>query len=293
MSRNAQTPGPSERIERAWARRLVRARQRSEADDQRPGVTLITGGSRGIGYWLAHEFAAGGNDLVLVARTRKGLEDAAARLGEQHGVKIHIAPVDLAEADACARLATIIEDWGLRVDVLVNNAAIGLSGPFAEHAHGDVARLVNLNVRTLSELTRIYLPGMLARADGGILNIASIGGVVPGPYQAAYYASKAYVISLSEAIAHEISGLGVRLSVVAPGPVDTHFHKGMGADSALYTKLLMPMSPQSVARAAYSGFRCRKRLITPGVLTTFNHFALRVLPHTLLLPLMGVLLKRR
>jgi short-subunit dehydrogenase len=283
----------SERIERAWARRRVQVRPEDSPEEQRPGMVLITGASRGIGYSLAHEFAAAGHDLMLVARGREGLEEASARIGEQHGVTVHLAPIDLAEADACGRLAAMIEEMGLRVDVLVNNAAIGLSGSFAEHPHDNVARLVDLNVRALSELTRIYLPGMLARGEGGIMNIASLGGAVPGPYQAAYYASKAYVISLSEAIAHEISGLGVRLSVVVPGPVNTHFHNDMGAGTALYARLLMRMSPQAVARAAYSGFRCRKRLITPGVLTTFNYFALRVLPHTLLVPLMGVLLKRR
>ncbi len=181
----------------------------------------------------------------------------------------------------------------MRVETLVNNAAIGLSGPFAEHDHAETLRLVDLNMRALTDLMRRYLPEMLARAGGGVLNIASLGGALPGPYQAAYYASKAYVISLSEAVAHEIGGRGTRVSVVVPGPVATRFHESMGAQSALYTRVLGCMDADVVARAAYRGYRCRKLLITPGVLTTLNYFAVRVLPHTILTPLMAILLKRR
>ena len=285
--------GVFQKLERAWARRYVSAVARSHPDDQRRDIVLITGASEGIGLALARQFAAAGHDLALVARSADKLEEIAQEVRNVHGATVDCLPADLALDGACDRLASELEARGLRVDVLVNNAAIGLSGPFAEHAHADVLRLADLNMRALTDLMHRYLPEMLARGSGGVLNIASLGGVLPGPYQAAYYASKAYVISLSEAVAHEIGGRGTRLSVVAPGPVATRFHEYMGAHSALYTKVIGSMDADVVARAAYHGYRCRKLVITPGLLTTFNYLAARVMPHFLLTPLIGALLKRR
>ena len=285
--------GVFQRLERAWARRNLPADAGPDPQDKRRDVVLITGASEGIGLSLAREFAAAGHDVALVARSEDKLTENAERLRSEHGISVDCIPIDLAIHGHCDRLAEDLEARGLRVDVLVNNAAIGLSGPFTEQAHADVLRLADLNMRVLSDLMHRYLPGMLARGDGGIMNVASLGGALPGPYQAAYYASKAYVISLSEAVAHEIGGRGTRLSVVVPGPVATRFHRTMGAESALYTKVLGCMDADVVARAAYQGFRCRKVLITPGLLTTFNYFAVRILPHTLTTPLIGVLLKKR
>jgi len=285
--------GVFQRLERAWARRKVPAEAGPDPSDTRRDVVLITGASEGIGLSLAHEFAAAGHDLAIVARSEDKLQENAEALRQAHGVAVECFPLDLAVHGHCDLLAEQLEARSLRVDVLVNNAAIGLSGEFAEHAHADVLRLADLNMRVLSDLMHRYLPEMLARGDGGVLNVASLGGALPGPYQAAYYASKAYVISLTEAVAHEIGGRGTRLSVVVPGPVATRFHNSMGAESALYTKVIGCMDPDVVARASYQGYRCRKVLITPGILTTFNYFAVRILPHTLTTPLMGVLLKKR
>jgi short-subunit dehydrogenase len=285
--------GVFQKLERAWARRNVSADARPDAEDTQSDVVLITGASEGIGLSLAHEFAAAGHDLALVARSADKLAENAEALKAGYGVRVDCFPIDLAVHGHCDRLAEELEARGLRVDVLVNNAAIGLSGAFVEQATADVLRLADLNMRVLTDLMHRYLPEMLARGGGGVLNVASLGGALPGPYQAAYYASKAYVISLSEAVAHEIGGRGTRLSVVVPGPVATRFHNTMGAESALYTKVFGCMDPDVVARAAYQGYRCRKLIITPGILTTFNYFAVRILPHTLTTPLMGVLLKKR
>jgi hypothetical protein len=134
---------------------------------------------------------------------------------------------------------------------------------------------------------------MLARARGGVLNVASLGGLAPGPYQAAYYASKAYVISLSEAVGYETAGSGVRLSVLAPGPVDTGFHAAMGAEHSFYRQLIFPLSPEATARAAYHGYVLGWRLIVPGLMNKVLAVALRILPHTALLPLIGWLLRPR
>lgn len=285
--------GVFQRLERAWARRKVPADAGPDRNDPRRDVVLITGASEGIGLSLAHQFAAAGHDLALVARSADKLAENAEMLTGQYGVQVHHFAIDLAIHGHCDRLAEELEARGLRVDVLVNNAGIGLSGEFVEHATADMLRLADLNMRVLTELMHRYLPEMLARGAGGVLNVASLGGALPGPYQAAYYASKAYVISLTEAVAHEIGGRGTRLSVVVPGPVATRFHNSMGAESALYTKVIGCMDPEVVARAAYQGYRCRKVIITPGVLTTFNYFAVRILPHTLTTPLMGILLRKR
>jgi short-subunit dehydrogenase len=140
---------------------------------------------------------------------------------------------------------------------------------------------------------RHVLPDMRARAGGGVLNVASLGGYVPGPHQAAYYASKAYVISLTEAVASEIAGLGVRLTALAPGPVNTGFHEAMGSEFSFYRQLILPLSPEGTANAAYRGYVLGFRLVVPGLFNKFLAIALRILPHRLLLPLIGWLLRPR
>lgn len=134
---------------------------------------------------------------------------------------------------------------------------------------------------------------MRLRGRGGILNVASLGGYTPGPYQAAYYASKAYVISLTEAIAVETAGEGVRLCALAPGPVNTRFHERMGAESALYRGLVLPASARSVARAGYLGLMLGLRVVVPGLINPFLALALRIMPHRIMVPIVGWLLKPR
>ena len=140
---------------------------------------------------------------------------------------------------------------------------------------------------------RHFLPGMRARGRGGVLNLASLGGYVPGPYQAAYYASKAYVISLSEAVAAETAGEGVRISALAPGPVNTDFHRKMRSDTSFYRYLVPPTSADAVAAAGYHGFAFGWRVIVPGVLNPILALAMRLLPHRIVIPIVGWLLKPR
>lgn len=256
-------------------------------------VVVVTGGSEGIGLALAREFARAGQDLLLVARSEETLGAAAKELRERFGVKVYVAQADLSTPDGTDKVAATLEALGLYADVLVNNAAKGLAGPFESHEMEDLLHLVDLNVRAPTDLMRRFLPGMLARAQGGILNVASLGGALPGPHQAAYYASKAYLISLTEAVSQEIAGRGVRLSVLVAGPVATDFHDRMGAGEAFYLRFFGRMSPEVVARAGYSGFRCRKTVIVPGLLNAFNYFAVRFVPHVILLPVMSFLLRRR
>ena len=258
----------------------------------KPAV-VVTGGSRGIGLALARRFAKAGHDVAILARNSDALQEAAAAIERNFGVKAHAIVIDVTEPDAPRSLDTQLAERGCYMDVLVNSAGIGLSGRFESHSEKDVVHLLDLNVRALTRWMHHALPAMLARGRGGILNVASLGGLAAGPYQAAYYASKAYVISLTEAAAWENAGKGVRLTVLAPGPVNTSFHEAMGAESSFYRQLLPALSPERTANSAYSGFVLGRCLIVPGVINTFMAVALRILPHTLLLPLVGWLLRPR
>lgn len=253
-------------------------------------AAVVTGGSRGIGLALARRFAQAGATVALVARDAAALDRAAASLRSETGAPILVVPLDVCNHDAALALDLSLVKAGCYLDVLVNNAGIGMSGPFAGQPVDDMDRLVTLNMAAPTRLMRHALPGMLARGRGGILNIASLGGIVPGPHQAAYYASKAYLVSLTEAVAAENAGRGVRICVVAPGPVATDFHAGMGAENALYRRLLPAMTPEAVARSAYRGYRLGRHVVVPGVLNTLMAVALRVLPHTVTVPIVSWLL---
>ena len=253
-------------------------------------AAVITGGSRGIGLAFARVFLAWKHTVVLVARSEAELKSASDALAATGG-QVHTLACDITSNDAPEQISKALAGFGCYLDVLVNNAAAGLSGKFADAPADQLDNLVGLNLAALTRLTRAALPAMIARGDGGILNVASLGGVVPGPHQAAYYASKAFVLSLTEAIASEISGSGVRVSVVAPGPVGTGFHAAMNADKARYRLLLPELTADQVASSGYRGFTLGQRVIIPGVLYRIFYLALRLLPHPFSVPLTGWLLK--
>lgn len=252
-------------------------------------VTVVTGGSEGIGLALARRFAEAGSPVALVARNPERLRRAAAELRTAGATVIEIA-LDITSPDSPERLTNMLTQQGFAADVLINNAGIGLAGAFAEHAPADIERALTTNVTALTRLTRHLLPEMMARGRGGILNVASMGGFMPGPYQALYYASKAYVISLSEALAWEAAGSGVRISVLTPGPVETRFHSRMGAEHALYRLLMPSMSTDRVARSAFFWFRLGRRVIVPGIVWPLLALGARLTPHILLNPLLAWLL---
>jgi len=198
---------------------------------------------------------------------------------------------DLATPEGCASVERAVVEKGLAGDYLVNNAGFGMCGDFAQSDRGRLAALTDLNVRALTDLSRRFLPGMIARRRGGLLNVASLAGFMPGPYQAAYYASKAYVLSLTEALAEETRGTGVRVAVLAPGPVKTDFHTRMGGESAAYIRFQGLMRAETVARIGYANFMCGQRVIVPGMINVASAAALRVAPHTILTPFAARLLK--
>ena len=256
-------------------------------------VVVVTGASRGIGYAIARRFAKAGCDVALLARTAGPLQDAAAVIERDFAVTALTLPIDITAANAPQTIDAKLAERGYYTDVLVNSAGVGLSGRFEEHGQAEVEHLLDLNVAALTRLMHHVLPGMLGRARGGIINMASLGGLVPGPYQAAYYASKAYVISLTEAVAAENAGRGVRFTAVAPGPVNTQFHTSMGAELSFYRQLIPPLSPERTASSAYRGYVLGFHVVVPGLMNKLMWPALRILPHRLLLPLIGWLLHPR
>lgn len=255
-------------------------------------ATVITGASRGLGLALAKRFAAKGDAVVLVARHLGPLNEAVESVkdGAPNQIALPLA-LDVTDVAAFDQIAAMLLENGLYLDVLINNAGTGLGGRFGEHRLDAIERLVALNVAAVTRLTRRALPDMVARGRGGIINVASLGGYVPGPYQAAYYASRAYVISLTEAIAGEYAGRGVRIAVLAPGPMNTGFHAAMGAATAPYRWLLPGLDPDQVAAATRRDFVLGRRVIVPGVFYGLGVLVLRILPHPISVPLMAWLLK--
>lgn len=256
-------------------------------------VTIISGGSKGIGRELAFEFARGRNDLLLIARDPVALHHTAEEIRSACGVRVDVLSLDLARRDAAAVIELWLKDNRFYCRHLVNNAGVGLAGDFAAQSEAGQLAMLDVNVRVLTELTRRLLPDMLARREGGVLNVASLGGLVAGPYQAAYYASKAYVLSLTQALSWECWRSGVRICALAPGPVKTSFHARMGASRAYYTRLGAGISAERVARSAYSGYICGKALVVPGYVSLFNVLALKFIPHDLLVPIIGWFLRAR
>lgn len=256
-------------------------------------VTIVTGASEGIGRALANRFARAGHRLLLIARREALLRQAAMDIEARFGVKVATLALDITRADAPQEIDRKLSEIGGYAHILVNNAGIGLSGPLSEHPREDLLALINLNVAALSALMHHVLPGMQRRGCGGVLNVASLGGYAPGPWQAAYYASKAYVLSLSEAAAYEVSGDGVRVCAVAPGPVNTGFHRRMLAESAFYRRLLLPLQPETVAFWAYYALKLGLRVIVPGIINMLLAVCLRLLPHRIVMPFVGWLLRRR
>ena len=240
-------------------------------------TALVTGASSGIGEELARLFAADGADLVLVARREERLRRLATELEGAHGTASRIEPVDLSEPAEVAALCERLEAAGVSVDVLVNNAGFGARGGVAELDPGRQLQMLRLNVEALTSLTRALLPGMLERGRGGVLNVASVAGFQPGPFMAVYYASKAYVLSFSEALAEELRGSGVTVTALAPGPTVTEFESEAGLEGRLLFRL-GPMAAGPVARAGYRGLRRGRVLVVPGIGNKALAFSHRIFP---------------
>ena len=238
----------------------------------RRGTALVTGASSGIGAELARLLAAYGWDLVLTARSVDTLERFCGQLAEEHGIRARPLPADLSvPADREALYAALA---GTEIDILINNAGFGLRGPYAEIPWPEEARLIEVNIAALAHLTRLFLPGMLQRKRGRILNMASTAAFVPGPFMAAYYASKAFVRSFSEAIGEEAAGTGVTVTVLCPGPTETGFAQAAGvAGSNLFRGPVMTAA--QVAREGYTAMMKGQREAIAG---SRNRWLMRGVP---------------
>ena len=227
-------------------------------------TALITGASGGIGYELAKLFAKDHYNLVLVARSSDKLNQVASQLRQQFGLNVEAMALDLAEDQSVKMLFEHLKGEKLEVDVLVNNAGFGVFGEFAEMPEEEVLGQVQLNVVALTHLTRLFLPAMIARRQGKIMNVASTAAFQPGPLMAVYYATKAYVLSFSEALANEVAGTGVVVSCFCPGATDTGFQKRAGIENSRLFKKIGAMNVETVARDGYRGLMAGKTLVISG-----------------------------
>jgi hypothetical protein len=227
-------------------------------------TALVTGASMGIGVDLAECFAKDGYDLILCARSEGPLQEAAERLAGAYGVRAVAIVADLGKPEGPARLAADIKGLGLGVDVLVNNAGYGHAGAFAGSDLDTQVGMVDLNDRALVQLTHIYWPGMLANKRGGVLNVASTAAFQPGPLMAVYYASKAFVLSFSEALWEEARGTGVKVSCLCPGPTASQFRERAGTGATRLGQTAPVMASMPVARLGYDGFERNQRVVITG-----------------------------
>jgi uncharacterized protein len=246
-------------------------------------VALITGASSGIGLELARLFARDGHGVVLVARREDRLKELAAELTHRHDVRASVIVADLADPSAPPEIARRVAAAGLEVQFLVNNAGFGLAGEFARTDVTAELQMIQVNVVALTHLTKLFLPGMVGARQGAILNVASTAGFAPGPLMAVYYATKAYVISFSAAIAEELRNSGVTVTALCPGATRTEFQERAGLDlEARAFRGPWVADAASVARVGYQGMLRGKRLLVPGVFNKMMVAAARVASPVLL-----------
>jgi len=257
-------------------------------------LALVTGASSGIGADLARELARDGHDLVLTARSLAPMQALAAEL-ETYGAGTVVIAADLNEPAGAAALASAIDARGLQIEVLVNNAGLGALGRFDQMDPARIGEMLQVNIVALTELTRLLLPGMVARGRGKIMMVASTASFQPGPRMAVYFATKAYVRSFGEAIAEELRGTGVTVTTLCPGATATNFAEVAGAaNTTLFNNAARPvMSAAAVARLGYRGFKAGRRVVITGLLNKIVALGSRLAPHAILLPVTKSLMARR
>ena len=238
---------------------------------------LVTGASTGIGRELSRVLAREGHDLVITARSHETLEQLAHDLTREHGAAVHPIAANLAAPGMAETLVAEIAAAGLRVDVLVNNAGVGLYGLFADTPLDDEQRMIQLNVVSLVTLTKLCLPGMLQRGSGRILNVASTAAFLPGPRMAVYYATKAFVLSFSEALADELRDTGITVTALCPGPTQSQFQETARMQRSRLTRGTI-MDADTVAEAGYRGMMQGRAVVVPGLTNRLVPVLVRLLP---------------
>lgn len=246
-------------------------------------VALVTGASAGLGVEFARQLSKRGHKLVLAARRKDRLETLAKELGNARAVAI-----DLSKATAAAKLMTDLEANGEQVDLLVNNAGFGLIGRFAELDAKRLRQMIDLNVGVLTDLCRAVAPGMIERKSGGIINVASTAAFQPGPKMAVYFATKAFVLSLTEALHEELKPHGIKVSCLCPGPTHTEFGEvaGFGGNSAFDH---VAMGPVEVVEAGLKGLEKNHAVVVPGWLNKLTAASTRFAPRSVVRKIAGAI----
>ncbi len=248
-------------------------------------VTLITGASAGIGMELARLFAAKGHRVALTARRADRLNELAGEIVRAGGAEPIVIPCDLQQPGACDTIQSVLEEAGVELEYLVNNAGFGIFGHAIKRDRNDQLGMIAVNIQVLTDLT-LRFSDQLIRNRGGILNLGSIAGFLPGPGMAVYYATKAYVLSFSEAMRHELAPHGVRVTVVCPGPVLTEFQDRAGFEPGVDSAILN-VSPARVAQQGYEGLMADRRAVLPGLGIKLVPFLLRFFPRSFVLAAVG------
>ncbi|SHK71166.1 hypothetical protein SAMN05444159_3988 [Bradyrhizobium lablabi] len=248
-------------------------------------VTLITGASAGIGTELARVFASNGHRVALVARRADRLATLAGEITARGGAAPIVIACDLEQPDAGTKITAALAAAGVEVDYLVNNAGFGLFGRALELDREQQLGIIALNIRSMTDLT-LRLADQVIRNGGGILNVGSIAGFLPGPGMAVYYASKAYVLSFTEALRGELAGRGVRVTALCPGPVPTEFQERAGFQPG-FDSTILNVSASEVAKAGYRGLMADRRIVLPGLGIKIVPFLLRLFPRGFILAAVG------
>ncbi len=247
----------------------------------RPKTALITGASSGIGYELAQLFARDRYNLVLVARSADKLNQIANELIKQFGILVKIIPLDLSLPDAAEKVFRELQQEAIAIDILANNAGFATYGFFAETDLNAELKMMQLNMLTLTHLTKLFLKEMLARHEGKILNIASTAAFQPGPLMAVYYATKAYVLSFSEALANELQGTGVTVTALCPGPTESGFQARANMEESKLVSGKRIMDAKTVALIGYHGLMSNQTIVIPGLKNQILALSIRFTPKNL------------
>jgi uncharacterized protein len=244
-------------------------------------IVLLTGASNGIGLELAKLFARESHDLALVARNYDALQRVADELRQTYGVQVKCYAKDLSVSTTPEELYDALQCEGGNIDILVNNAGFGWRGEFAAMNSADALEMIQVNITSLMHLTRLFLPGMINRKRGKILNVSSTAAFQPGPLMATYYASKAFVLSFSLALSEELHGTGVSVTACCPGPTRTGFGKRAGFSNKKILGNVFFMEAPMVALEGYKGLMKGKPLVIPGWKNRFGTLIIRLLPRML------------
>ncbi len=252
---------------------------------------LITGASSGIGLALAERFAQTKYNLILVARNAEKLKEIEIHLSKKYTIHVVSISQDLGEPKAFEKIFSIVQEKNITVDILVNNAGLGNYGNFSETDLKTEQEMMQVNMVALTELTKVFLPGMQERNYGKILNVASTAGFQPGPFMAVYFASKAYVLSFSEALDEELKNSNIQVSVLCPGPTSTNFQKRAFHRDEFFFGTTMDVD--TVADICFKQFLEGKRIIIPGLKNTLLAWSTRLLPRSMVTQVMAKMMKRK